>query len=41
VDTELEDLAGNNLKKLFDVAPDDAAATGVSASVVRVAFQPR
>jgi hypothetical protein len=41
VDTELEDLAGNNLKKLFDVAPGDSAATGVSASVVRVAFQPR
>jgi hypothetical protein len=41
VDTELEDLAGNNLKKLFDVAPDDSAATGVSASVVRVAFQSR
>ena len=41
VDTELEDLAGNNLKKLFDVAPGDSAATGVSASVVRLAFQPR
>jgi hypothetical protein len=41
VDTELEDLAGNNLEKLFDVAPGDSAATGVSASVVRVPFQPR
>jgi hypothetical protein len=41
VDTELEDLAGNNLKKLFDVAPGDSAATGVSGSVVRIAFQPR
>ena len=40
VDTELEDLAGNNLKRLFDVAPGDSAATGVSASVVRVVFQP-
>ena len=40
VDSELEDLAGNNLKKLFDVAPGDSAATGVSASVVRVLFQP-
>ncbi len=40
VDTELEDLAGNNLKKLFDVAPGDSAATGVSASVVRVVFRP-
>ena len=41
VDTELEDLAGNNLKRLFDVAPGDSAATGVTASVVRVPFQPR
>jgi hypothetical protein len=41
VDTEIEDLAGNNLEKLFDVAPGDSAATGVSASVARVAFQPR
>lgn len=41
VDTELEDLAGNNLEKLFDVAPGDTAAVGVSASVVRLPFQPR
>ena len=41
VDTELEDLAGNNLKKLFDVAPGDTAATGVSASVVQMPFRPR
>jgi hypothetical protein len=41
VDTELEDLAGNNLRKLFDVAPGDAAATGVSATVVLLAFQPQ
>jgi hypothetical protein len=40
VDTELEDLAGNNLRKLFDVAPGDTAATGVSAPVVRVPFRP-
>ena len=41
VDTELEDLAGNNLKKLFDVAPGDSAATGVSVAKVRIAIQPR
>jgi hypothetical protein len=41
VDTELEDLAGNNLRKLFDVAPGDAGATGVSAAVVRIPFQPK
>jgi hypothetical protein len=41
VDTELEDLAGNNLKKLFDVAPGDSGSTGVSASVVRLPFEPR
>ena len=38
VDTELEDLAGNNLKKLFDVGPADTAATGANAAVVRVTF---
>jgi len=38
VDTELEDLAGNNLKRLFDVAPGDTAATGATAAVVRVTF---
>lgn len=41
VDTELEDLAGNNLRKLFDVAPGDSAATGVSSSLVQVVFQSR
>ena len=41
VDTELEDLAGNNLKKLFDVAPGDVGATGVTSAVVRLPFQPR
>ena len=41
VDTELEDLAGNNLRKLFDVAPGDSGAIGVSAAVVRLSFQPK
>jgi hypothetical protein len=41
VDTELEDLAGNNLKKLFDVAPGDSGATGVSGPRARVPFTPR
>jgi len=41
VDTELEDLAGNNLRRLFDVAPGDSAATGVSGAVVRLPFHPR
>ena len=41
VDTELEDLAGNNLRRLFDVAPGDSAATGVSGAVVRLPFRPR
>ena len=41
VDTELEDLAGNNLRKLFDVAPGDAGAIGVTAVAVRLPFQPR
>ena len=41
VDTELEDLAGNNLKKLFDVAPGDSAAIGVTQSVVQLPFGPK
>jgi len=41
VDSELEDLAGNNLKRLFDVAPGDTGAVGTNAAVVRVPFQPR
>ena len=41
VDTELEDLAGNNLRKLFDVAPDDRGATGVTAAAVKLPFQPK
>jgi len=40
VDTELEDLAGNNLKRLFDVAPGDSGTTGVAALVVRRPFTP-
>ena len=40
IDTELEDLAGNNLRKLFDVAPGDSAATGVSGAVVKLPFRP-
>jgi hypothetical protein len=41
VNTELEDLAGNNLRKLFDVAPGDTAATGVNDSLVKLPFQPK
>lgn len=41
VDTELEDLAGNNLRRLFDVAPGDTASIGVRAAVVRLPFQPK
>jgi hypothetical protein len=41
VDTELEDLAGNNLRKLFDVAPGDTAAAGVNADLVRLPFRPK
>jgi hypothetical protein len=41
VDTELEDLAGNNLRKLFDVAPGDTSATGVDAAQVSMSFRPR
>jgi hypothetical protein len=41
VDTELEDLAGNNLRRLFDVAAGDTSAIGVSAVVVRLPFQPK
>jgi len=41
VDTELEDLAGNNLRKLFDVAPGDVGATGVREAIVRLPFQPK
>jgi hypothetical protein len=41
VDTELEDLAGNNLKRLFDVAPGDSAAIGIVAAVERLPFLPK
>lgn len=41
VDTELEDLAGNNLQALFDVAPGDTGATGRATASVRVPFTPR
>lgn len=41
VDSELEDLAGNNLRKLFDVGPGDTGAVGASAAVVWLRFQPR
>ena len=41
VDTELEDLAGNNLKRLFDVAPGDSTATASSGPRARIPFRPR
>ncbi len=41
IDTELEDLAGNNLRRLFDVMPGDSASRGVSGPETRIAFRPR
>ena len=41
IDTELEDLAGNNMRHLFDVMPGDSAARGVEGAVVRIPFTPR
>ncbi|HKS05140.1 MAG TPA: hypothetical protein VJR92_02405, partial [Gemmatimonadaceae bacterium] len=41
VDTELEDLAGNSLQRLFDVAPGDTASRGTDSATVRVPFTPR
>jgi hypothetical protein len=41
VNTDLEDLAGNSLKRLFDVMPGDSAVRGVRGASVRVAFSPR
>jgi len=41
IDTELEDLAGNNMRRLFDVMPGDSAATGENAALVRIPFTPR
>jgi hypothetical protein len=40
IDTELEDLAGNNLKRLFDVMPGDTSSYGVADSVARLPFRP-
>jgi len=40
IDAELEDLAGNNMKHLFDVMPGDTAARGVNDSIVRIPFTP-
>jgi hypothetical protein len=40
VDTDLEDLAGNSLRKLFDMAPEDSSAR-LDARVVRVGFTPK
>jgi hypothetical protein len=37
VDTDLEDLAGNSIRKLFDVAPGDTASR-VTARTVRLVF---
>ena len=41
VDTELEDLAGNNLRRLFDVAPGDTASRGAAVAKIRIGFVPR
>jgi hypothetical protein len=41
IDADLEDIAGNSLRKLFDVAPGDTGALGVSTETVRLAFVPR
>jgi hypothetical protein len=41
IDTELEDLAGNNMRHLFDVMPGDSAARGTEGAVVRIPFTPR
>lgn len=38
VDTELEDLAGNNLRRPFDVMPGDATVRGAERSTARVRF---
>ena len=40
VDTELEDLAGNNMKHLFDVMPGDSAARGENDASARIPFTP-
>jgi hypothetical protein len=41
VDTELEDVAGNNLRHLFAVMPGDTASYGVTGPVARIPFRPR
>jgi len=41
VDPELEDLAGNNMRHLFDVMPGDSAARGTAQPVVRIGFTPK
>ena len=41
VDTELEDLAGNNMKHLFDVMPGDSASRGVEGATTAMSFRPR
>lgn len=41
VDADLEDVAGNSLRKLFDVAPGDTGARGVTTDIVRLPFRPR
>jgi hypothetical protein len=41
IDTELEDLAGNNLKHLFDVMPGDTGSYGEKSSIARIPFRPR
>ncbi len=41
VDTELEDLAGNNVRKLFDVTPADSAPRAPRGRTVQIGFVPR
>jgi hypothetical protein len=41
IDSDLEDLAGNNMHHLFDVMPGHTAARGTKASVVRLGFTPK
>jgi hypothetical protein len=41
VDTELEDLAGNNVRKLFDVTLGDSSSGAPSGRTVQIGFVPR
>ena len=41
VDTELEDLAGNNVRRLFDVTLGDSASGAPSGRTVQIGFVPR